>query len=770
MARPCRTITGLAPVMRWLAALALSVALAAGLRCAGRAQSIESMLSPGKLIQGHAEVGDDCNANATCKFDRKAQDRLVHGLPQGCRRRCARQGRFPRPDEAAGLQRSCHTDHKGRDAQIVELDKKKFDHALTDYALRGKHDKTECDKCHEPAKKYRAAPAGLQRLPQEGRRAQGCAGRRSAPTATPRATGRKPRFDHDKTRFALTGKHVDAKCADCHKNNDYKDTPRPASAATRRTTTAARATRASTARSARAATTPRPGSLDLQPRHRHQVRAARQAPQHQVRRLPHRPPLQGQAEPGLLRAATRRTTSTRTALGKDCGSCHTERDWKEPAKFDHDKTDFPLLGKHVEVECKDCHKSTMFKEAPKDCFGCHKKDDKHEGTLGEAVRRLPRRAGLEDHQGPLRPRQDQVPAAQRARRAEAEVQRLPQGPEELPQDAAGLLQLPQEGRQARGPGRQAVRDLPQRPRWKDHALRPRPDPLPADWASTSSATCKNCHETPRYKDAPRDCYGCHKKEDKHKLEVRREVRELPQHARLGDLGLRPRQAQPSYKLDGAHRKVACESCHTQPAPARQGHRGAGQQAASSCHRKDDVHDGSFGARCEQCHVTDNWKTISQPRRAALPRPTRSRPRAGRCHAETGSRFTWQAERPGSHGAAMTRRPPWTGRWRAAALLAAAAAARPQAAWRRARGHAQLRPPEDRLRADRRARQRALRVLPRQRRLQGHAARLRQLPRVRHALVAQQRRQAAAAHPDPAGLRHLPQHRRPSRAPSSTTSA
>ena len=64
-----------------------------------------------------------------------------------------------------------------------------------------------------------------------------------------------------------------------------------------------------------------------------------------------------------------------------------------------------------------------------------------------------------------------------------------------------------------------------------------------------------------------------------------------------------------YRLDGRHLKVACESCHSQPAPK-------GKDAASvgsnciGCHRKDDTHDGQFGMRCETCHVTDDWKKVA----------------------------------------------------------------------------------------------------------------------------------------------------------------
>ena len=60
-----------------------------------------------------------------------------------------------------------------------------------------------------------------------------------------------------------------------------------------------------------------------------------------------------------------------------------------------------------------------------------------------------------------------------------------------------------------------------------------------------------------------------------------------------------------YKLDGAHRKLACDACHVKAAPTGRDFAALGSDCLS-CHRKDDVRDGSFGARCEQCHVTDNW--------------------------------------------------------------------------------------------------------------------------------------------------------------------
>ncbi|MFL6442349.1 MAG: hypothetical protein ACJ713_00935, partial [Candidatus Sulfotelmatobacter sp.] len=47
--------------------------------------------------------------------------------------------------------------------------------------------------------------------------------------------------------------------------------------------------------------------------------------------------------------------------------------------FDHSKTKFPLLGKHVKAACLDCHKTSNFK-APVEhekCANCHQKDNPH---------------------------------------------------------------------------------------------------------------------------------------------------------------------------------------------------------------------------------------------------------------------------------------------------------------------------------------------------------------------------------------------------------
>jgi hypothetical protein len=133
-------------------------------------------------------------------------------------------------------------------------------------------------------------------------------------------------------------------------------------------------------------------------------------------------------------------------------------------------------------------------------------------------------------------------------------------------------------------------------------------------------TCKSCHTTLRYKDAARDCWSCHKAEDKHKEKFGVQC-EACHTARGWRVWSFDHTAKTKFKLDGAHAKVVCESCHTQKAPA-------GKLAAPisstcvSCHRLDDVHEGGFGVRCEQCHTVDNWKTIKN-RVSASKQPART---------------------------------------------------------------------------------------------------------------------------------------------------
>jgi hypothetical protein len=70
-------------------------------------------------------------------------------------------------------------------------------------------------------------------------------------------------------------------------------------------------------------------------------------------------------------------------LGEDCTGCHAELSWTEDILFDHDLSQFPLLGQHRDAVCEDCHASHAFLDAAEECIECHVEDDVHERRLGE---------------------------------------------------------------------------------------------------------------------------------------------------------------------------------------------------------------------------------------------------------------------------------------------------------------------------------------------------------------------------------------------------
>jgi hypothetical protein len=582
---------------------------------AALAQSIESILAPGQVIQGHAKLEDDC-AQCHKRFDRQAQD----GLCMSCHKDVgadvkARTGFHGRSKPQACS--SCHTDHKGRGARIVVLDKKAFDHAITDYRLRGKHEGVECAKCHLSGKKYSEAPLDCNSCHRKDDVHKGGLGVKCADCHS-EATWKETRFDHDaKTRFALTGKHADVKCTDCHKNNDYKDTARTCVGCHKKDDDSRKGHQ---------------GQFGDKCDSCHSTKAWKPADFNHdtdtkyVLRGKHRTTGCTDCHKGNLYrvkvsqdcyACHQKDDKHKESLGKDCGSCHSERSWKEPPKFNHDQTSFPLLGKHIETACKDCHQSAVFKDAPKNCFACHKKDDKHEATLGEdcgschAERNWKTTKGRFDHdRTKFRLRNAHAEGVLKCSSCHKDLKSFRKTP--LDCYSCHKKDDKHEGQQ----GKQCESCHSDRD-WKstqfDHAKTR--FPLTGQHVI---AKCEKCHETSRFKDAPSDCYACHLKEDRHKLKFG-EACESCHNTRGWAIWDFNHDRRTEYRLDGAHIKVACESCHTSPAAK-------GKEAAAvgnnciSCHRKDDTHDGQFGARCETCHVTESWKRVTNRFRSSVSDP------------------------------------------------------------------------------------------------------------------------------------------------------
>ena len=182
-----------------------------------------------------------------------------------------------------------------------------FDHSKSAFPLTGKHVTAKCESCHA-GQVFKGTPKTCVGCHQKDDTHKGQFGTDCG--ACHKAEGWKPAtFDHSKSAFPLTGKHVAAKCESCHASQVFKGTAKTCV-----------------------------GCHQKDDTHKGQ-------------------------------------------FGTDCGACHKTEGWK-PATFDHSKSAFPLTGKHVAAKCESCHAGQVFKGTAKTCVGCHQKDDTHKGQFG----------------------------------------------------------------------------------------------------------------------------------------------------------------------------------------------------------------------------------------------------------------------------------------------------------------------------------------------------------------------------------------------------
>ncbi|HRI46155.1 MAG TPA: hypothetical protein PK559_03540 [Ignavibacteriaceae bacterium] len=59
-------------------------------------------------------------------------------------------------------------------------------------------------------------------------------------------------------------------------------------------------------------------------------------------------------------------------FSKECSDCHNINGWV-PASFNHNLTQFPLTGRHVNLSCQLCH-SGGYSGTSSECYSCHKND------------------------------------------------------------------------------------------------------------------------------------------------------------------------------------------------------------------------------------------------------------------------------------------------------------------------------------------------------------------------------------------------------------
>lgn len=495
------------------------------------AATAEEMVMPGPVIEGHAKYEKDCE-ECHKRFDGPAQRKLC----MDCHKKVKRdielfEGYHGRFKPARKIQcRDCHTDHKGRGADIVKLEKTNFKHKFTDFPLKGKHRQTACSSCHKKGKKYREAKKKCFDCHEKDDRHKTGLGKKCEDCHSP-VSWLKVSFDHDVNKFKLRGKHRQIACVSCHANERYEDMPMKC--------------------------------VDC----------------HKINDI------------------------HKGELGDDCKACHSPKSWKSIG-FDHDtETEFPLEGRHKKIKCQACHKKDPREEKlEKDCYSCHKLNDKHQGLFGRkcATCHNPEKwdkIGF-DHD-------KETKFAITGKHKKATCTDCHKKPLYKTKTSMVCYDCHKHDDAHSGKNGKKCGECHVDSGWKDNIV------FDHDLTSFplnglhSVVACKECHLNRKFSGIKSKCVDCHGKKDSHKRKLgsKCETCHNPNGWRFWRFN---HDKQTKFKLKGKHKKVHCHSCHN--VPVKDGKPLRTRKTCVSCHEGDDPHEGQFGTNCERCH---NEKSFSE---------------------------------------------------------------------------------------------------------------------------------------------------------------
>ncbi|MCP5091440.1 MAG: cytochrome C [Gammaproteobacteria bacterium] len=494
------------------------------------AQEIETVLMPGEVIAGHAEYEPECSS-CHAMFNKSAQRQLCMDCHEdvGADIEASAGYHGLHPEASNDQCSSCHTEHEGRDAQVVNLDEDNFDHDFSDFEIVGAHLDAECADCHSDAEKHREAPSDCiachrDDTPHEDTMGDDCASCHQSTEWT------DAEFDHDTTDYPLIGKHQEAACLDCHGDSTFLDAP----------TTCFGCHESDDAHDGRSGKEcencheptdwndssfnhARDTEFPLEDSHA----KATCDDCHSEK------PFEDEMNMACVTCHLEDDEHDKHH-GDQCDTCHATTAWAETT-FDHDvHTDYELLGGHQEVACNDCHIKPIFEvELMTSCDACHLDDDPHEGVLGTLCESCHTEVNWQD------------------------------------------------------------------PVFFDHDLTRFPL-----LGTHEDNECEDCHSTQAFANEEVACVSCHLDDDTHDGNFQDRCDDC--HNPVGwDIWTFDHDLQTEFPLEGAHIDVVCDDCHRIPLEKITAIDGS----CRNCHRADDVHDGEFGSDCGRCHAAGSFTEV-----------------------------------------------------------------------------------------------------------------------------------------------------------------
>jgi predicted CXXCH cytochrome family protein len=189
--------------------------------------NMSAQISPGDLANAHSYLEGISNCTKCHVLGNKVSQEKCLACHTEIQGRLSVQEGYHVSSEVKGKDCTvCHSDHHGKNFQMIRMDEGKFDHSQTGYTLSVPHSKKQCSDCHNAkfitdqkikTKKYTRLGLGTSCLGchvdyHQKTLSSDCSTCHNSDVFKPAS-----KFNHETTKFRLSGRHVTVDCSKCHK-------------------------------------------------------------------------------------------------------------------------------------------------------------------------------------------------------------------------------------------------------------------------------------------------------------------------------------------------------------------------------------------------------------------------------------------------------------------------------------------------------------------------------------------------------------------------